>query len=132
MAQKAVIKTIILSIALAAVLSVFAGGAADARSGKVRNEYATTKLPVWRVGQLNKKLSELCRKGLFTQRRSLGLSIGYIGKIGQGITGIAQKYWNLRDELGVAEADKTYHFFNQGYSNCRVYVAKTPLSRLRR
>lgn len=94
--------------------------------GSVKGEYATSKLALHRVGQINAQLSRLCRKGLFKQRHILRKSIGFIGKEGKGVTGIAQRGWNLYDPRGVAQPNKTYHFFNQGYSNCRVYVADTP------
>ena len=64
------------------------------------------------VGELNQKLTNLCRQGLFKQRRILLLSIGYKGDKGQGVTGIAQKDWNLYDPRGVAEADLS--FFQSG------------------
>tara|TARA_R110000787_G_scaffold239367_9_gene345672 strand:- start:7634 stop:8026 length:393 start_codon:yes stop_codon:yes gene_type:complete len=93
---------------------------------RVKGEYAQSRQPLYRVGNLDVKLSKLCRQGLFKQRKILRLSIGYLGKNGKGVTGIALKGWNLHDPTGVAEDQRTYHFFNQGYSNCRVYVAVTP------
>lgn len=95
-------------------------------ANKVKGEYANSRSPLYKVGNLNPKLSRLCRQGLFKQRKLLLLSIGYIGGKGEGITGIAKQDYNLYDPTRVSEPDKTYHFFNQGYSNCRVYVAVTP------
>ena len=118
-----------------AVMFVFlsiASTASDAHAqSRVKGEYANTQLPVYRVGDLNGKLSRLCRRGLFKQRKILRLSIGYTGKAGKGISGIAQRGWNLYDPTGAAADERTYHFFNQGYSNCRVYVAVTPRPRAR-
>lgn len=117
---------------LAAVVCAFAVAgvmffAVDALAkNKVKGEHANSRSPVYKVGDLNAKLSRLCRQGLFKQHKLLRLSIGYIGDKGKGITGIAKQDWNLYDPTGASEADKTYHFFNQGYSNCRVYVAVTP------
>lgn len=116
------------SAAKAALVGAFVlalPASADAGS-KVRGEYAQSKAPLFRVGQLNKELSALCRRGLFKQRGDLRLSIGYLRPKGYGITGIANKGWNLHDPTGVAEPDKSYHFHNQGYSDCRVYVATIP------
>ena len=96
---------------------------------RVKGQYATSESPYWMVGTLNPKLSLACRRGLFLQRKHLQLSIGYLGKKGKGITGVATKGYNLFDKLNLAEADKTYHFFHQGYSNCKVYVAKIPPKR---
>lgn len=107
-----------------------AGLAQDAHAkSRVKGEYATSRSPVYQVGDYNGQLSRLCRRGLFKQRKILRLSIGYIGPNGQGITGIAQRGWNLYDPTGVAIDERTYHFFNQGFSNCRVYVAVTPRPR---
>ncbi len=110
-------------MAFAAVLS---GADVAVAQSRVKGEYAQSRQPLYKVGDLNPALSKLCRQGMFKQRKMLRLSIGYLGKNGEGITGIAQKGWNLYDPTGAAEDQRTYHFFNQGYSNCRVYVAVTP------
>ncbi len=94
---------------------------------RVRGQYATSKQPYWKVGTIDKKLSSACQRGEFRQRKYLVYSIGFDGGRGRGITGIAQKHWNLIDKKGLAKANLTYHFFNQGYSNCKVYVSITPV-----
>jgi hypothetical protein len=93
---------------------------------RVKGQYATSKQPYWSVGKLNRRLSTACRRGRFLQRQIMTYSIGFVGEQGRGITGIANKYWNLKDTDGLAEPYVTYHFYNQGYSNCKVFVAKTP------
>ena len=93
---------------------------------RVRGQYATSKQPYWNVGTLDKQLSSACQRGEFRQRKHLSLSIGFTGKKGMGVTGIAQKNFNLIDKKGLAKPGMTYHFFNQGYSNCTVYAARTP------
>ena len=93
---------------------------------RVVGQYTTSKYPYWKVGTLNKQLSIACRDGGFKQQRYLLYSIGYLGKQGRGITGIAKKGWNLYDPFKLAKPGFTYHFFNQGYSNCKVFMAKTP------
>ena len=93
---------------------------------RVVGQYTTSKYPYWKVGNVSKELSIACREGIFRQRKYLLYSIGYLGKNGRGITGIAKKGWNLFDPKGLARSEYTYHFFNQGYSNCKVFVAKTP------
>ena len=102
---------------LTAVLS-FAGVTAS-HAG----QYATSKSPYWRVGDINSALSTLCQKRLFNQVRQLNVHIGYLGKVGKGVTGVAQKYWNLKDPTNVGIPGLTYHFFNDGYSNCKVFTA---------
>jgi len=86
-------------------------------------QYATSKSPYWRVGDINKDLSTLCQKRLFNQVRRLNLHIGYLGKIGKGVTGVAQKFWNLNDPTNAGIPGLTYHFFNDGFSNCKVFTA---------
>ena len=105
------------AIALAAALAWL--GATDARAGR----YATSNSPYWLVGSLDTRLSALCRKGEFNQRRDEIGYIGYIGGQGRATTGFAKKGFNLKDRRGVAEPGVTYHFFNDGHSNCKVYVA---------
>lgn len=96
---------------------------------RVKGQYATSKQPYWKVGKLDKQLSQACQRGEFRQRKLAVYSVGFIGKQGRGLTGIANKNWNLIDRKGLAKEGFTYHFFNQGYSNCKVYVAKTPARR---
>lgn len=127
MMQNALIWTV-KAVALSVALCVLVPSNAEAQS-RVKGEYANSKSPLHRVGKIDRNLSNLCRKGRFKQRRLLRLSIGFKGKKGYGITGVAQQGWNLYDPGRVAEPRKTYHFFNQGYSNCRVYVADTPRPR---
>ena len=117
---------IALSVGALAWSTLLFGAETATAGNRVKGEYAQSRQPIYRVGDLDVKLSKLCRKGMFKQRKILRLSIGYIGKDGKGVTGIAQKGWNLVDPTGAAEDQRTYHFFNQGYSNCRVYVAVTP------
>lgn len=112
-------------MSLTAVSLVLISGASLAQE-RVRGQYATSKQPYWTVGDLDKTLSSACQRGEFKQRKYLAFSIGYKGNRGRGITGIATKNWNLIDPNGLAKPDFTYHFFNQGYSNCKVYVARTP------
>lgn len=110
-----------------AALAICALTATDAAAkNRIKGEYANTKSSMSSVGKLNPKLSRLCRQGTFKQRKVLRLSVGYIGDKGQGITGVAKPGWNLYDPAGAGDPKYTYHFYNQGYSNCRVYEALTP------
>ena len=88
------------------------------------DEYASTKQPLWQVGNLNKDLSFACRRGRFNQEHSFRLTIGYTGKKGQGITGMAKKGWNLKDPRNLGQPGYTYHFFHDGLTDCKVYVSK--------
>jgi len=115
------------TIPAVAALAILALGTRDGAAGeRVPGQYATSKSKLSQVGDLNPKLSRLCRRGQFKQRKVLRLSIGYVGEDGRGITGIAKPGWNLYDPTGAGDPDYTYHFYNQGYSNCRVYEARTP------
>ena len=87
-------------------------------------KHKNSKQPYWEVGQYNKALSDACRRHEFNQKKVQNLNIGYSGKVGMGVTGIATQNWNLHDPRGLAEVNITYHFFNDRYSNCKVYVAR--------
>lgn len=84
-----------------------------------------TTSPHWEVGNLDKELSMLCRQNKFNQIHKKRLKILYTDKknIGRGTTGVAKMNWNLIDPLRKAVPDVTYHFIDDGYSSCRVYVA---------
>ncbi len=102
-------------------------GFATAKAGnRVKSQYTVSKQPYWAVGVFNRLLSNACRRGEFIQHDVESYSIGYLGEKGRAITGIATKGWNLLDINGLSKPNLTYHFKNQGYSNCKVYVAKTP------
>ena len=106
-------------------------GSAEGARKKVPGQWASTDQPYWRVGSLNKALSNACQRGEFGQRKRYLLTIGYVGQKGRGITGVANTNWNLYDPKGLAKPRMTFHFFNQGYSNCKVYVAEQPARRNR-
>ena len=92
-------------------------------------KHQNSKQPYWKVGQYNKTLSDACRRHQFNQKKVQNLNIGYSGKIGMGVTGIATQEWNLYDPRGLSEVGITYHFFNDRYSNCKVYVARLKRAR---
>ncbi len=114
-------KHILLGAALSALLILSA-------SQGWAGQFTNTRLPMWRVGSLNKTLSNACQRREFNQVRQLRLTIGYNGEKGQGITGVAKMGWNLYDPLRVAQPGFTYHFFNDGHSDCRVYIAGSRLT----
>lgn len=101
-------------------LTINQSAIAGAGSGK----FTRTKQPYWSVGQYNDALSDACQRHSFNQKKIQNLNIGYSGASGRGVTGIATREWNLYDPGGLAEVNITYHFFNDGYSNCKVYVAR--------
>lgn len=91
-------------------------------------QYGRSAAPFWDVGEPDSDLTRLCRRGRFNQRANNSYYIGYIGGAnpGRGYTGIAKRGYNLYDPEGRAAPGFTYHFFNDGYSNCKVYVAPDP------
>jgi hypothetical protein len=101
-----------------------AGFGASAHARPLQQEYATSKSPYWMVGTFSKKLSDACQRREFGQIRQYRYTIGFAGDKGQGLTGIADTQFNLYDPKGLAEKGFTYHFFDEGYSDCRVYFAK--------
>jgi len=122
---------------LAAVVALgFTGGVAgpgvpEARAAEMGNsiQYGNSTAPFWQVGDPNVELTKLCRRGQFNQRKHEEFYIGYHGveNPGRGYTGIAKQNYNLIDPTGQAEPNITYHFFNDGYSNCKVYAAPDPV-----
>jgi len=96
--------------------------AQNAFAGSIK--YTRSKAPLWDVGQYNSALSDACQRHTFNQKKIQNLNIGYSGEIGKGVTGIATREWNLHDPAGLAQVNITYHFFNDGYSNCKVYIAR--------
>lgn len=95
-----------------------------AAGGAQAGTYANSNSPYWKVGTYNERLTKACRRGVFNQVKVNTYNIHYVGDKGRSVTGIAKKGWNLSDPRGYAEDGYTYHFFNDGYSNCRVYMAK--------
>lgn len=89
-------------------------------------KYATSESPFYRVGTLSQTLSRACQRGEFGQVKVGAYNIAFIGPTGRALTGIARSDWNLFDPKGLAEPRTTYHFYHQGYSDCRVFVAKDP------
>lgn len=114
-------------VSILALIVMFAADAAEAKRAK--NQYAFPRQPYWRVGILDKALTSACQKGNFGQIQHMRLTIGFIGGEGRAITGIATNVWNLRDPKNLRQPNTTYHFYNQGYSNCKVYVSPTPRPR---
>jgi len=112
----------ILALCLGAYAAVLAAPAAA-------GQYAVSRQPYWAVGGLDPALSNACQTGQFNQDQSLRLTIGFVGKAGKGITGVALKGWNLRDPGNLGKPGFTYHFKNDGLTNCRVYVARNKQSR---
>lgn len=105
----------IAAAAIVAMVLISGDAAAEA--------YARSKSPYWKVGRLDPALTRACRKLQFNQRNAFGSSIGFSGDRGRGSTGAARKDWNLDDPLGLARDGLTYHFFNDGLSDCTVFVA---------
>lgn len=87
--------------------------------------YATSKSPYWNVGNYDDRLTKACRRGQFNQIKANVYNIHFLGPKGRSVTGIATKGWNLVDPRGMALDGYTFHFFNDGYSDCRVYIAQS-------
>lgn len=96
---------------------------ADAINRQGHYVWATTASGASLVGSLNQRLSLACRAREFNQRRAYHIVIKFKGDTDTGVSGIATTNWNLYDPTNLAEPRMTFHFFNDGYSNCRVYVS---------
>ena len=110
----------IFRVFVVVVIVLMLGEIAFAGSSK----YKRSNQPYWGVGKYNSTLSDACRRHKFNQKKIQNLNIGYSGKTGRGVTGMATQGWNLHDPGGLAKVNITYHFFNDRYSNCKVYVAR--------
>ena len=106
--------------AVAAVVTVIVVAGNSAEAGR----YARSERPFWHVGHLDANLTTACRRSQFNQIHDQRHHIGFTGENGSGTVGFAKPGWNLRDPLGLARPGVTYHFFNDGHSNCTVYIAK--------
>ncbi len=118
----------VFMVGLSIAVLAMSGTDASARK-RVPGEYATSGQPYWKVGTLNKALSSACQRGAFGQRKDYWVTVGFIGGVGKGVVGVATSSWNLLDPGGLAKPNLTYHFFNQGFTNCKVYEAKSPRRR---
>ena len=98
---------------------------ATTRSDKA--QYGRTTSPYWVIGTPDRHLSRACQRREFSQKRQLRYTIAFVGNKGRALTGIATANWNLFDPKGLAKPLKTYHFYNDGLSNCEVYVSPQPL-----
>jgi len=85
--------------------------------------YAVSKSPYWAVGNRSDELSRACQRGRFNQIEHHRVYIAFDGERGRGIVGIARKGINLSDPTNLAQPDVYYHFHNDGYADCAVYVA---------
>ncbi|MFA7429191.1 MAG: hypothetical protein WCZ23_03435 [Rhodospirillaceae bacterium] len=104
------------------VMMIVGLGPAAAYDEQARR-YATSSAPYWKIGTLDQELSRLCQQGRFNQKRISELYIAFIGKEGKGITGVAKVGYNLHDPIKKGDREKTYHFFSDATTDCRVYVA---------
>ena len=99
-------------------------GAACAPAAAKSKRHAVSHSAHRQVGRFDARLSQECRHKRFNQKRRHRLYIGYVEGEGRGTTGIAKLGWNLHDPQGLAKHGVTYHFHNDGYSDCRVYTAR--------
>ncbi len=114
------VTTWLVVIGLAACL---AAPPADALNRKGTYVYATSTLPKESVGLFDPILTQACQLREFNQDRPYYMVIRFVGDRSPGLSGIATTDWNLYDPKGLAAPRMTFHFFNDGYSNCRVYVS---------
>lgn len=84
-----------------------------------------TKLPYWRVGNIDKKLSRLCSLGEFNQRTPYRFSGQFKGFKGSALVGGAKGTGlNLWDPKKKATPTRDYWFYRDRTSACIVMWAK--------
>lgn len=116
-----------LLLALISAIGLTSINEAGATTRSDKAQYGRTTSPYWVIGTPDKHLSRACQRREFSQKRQLRYTIAFVGTKGRALTGIATINWNLFDPKGFAEPLKTYHFYNDGLSNCAVYVSPQPL-----
>jgi len=108
------LRGIIVACLLLGVTSIGAEGA---------SRFAISKSPYWAVGNRDEDLSRACQSGRFNQLEHYRVYIAFEGERGRGIVGVARKGTNLYDPGKLAAPGVYYHFHNDGYADCRVFVA---------
>ena len=93
---------------------------------RARGQPIISTKPYWQVGNIDPILTAACRRGEFGQNKVNLTTIGFVGAQGRSMTGIATSNWNLVDRNRLAKPNMSYHFFNEGYSNCKVYTWPSP------
>lgn len=89
------------------------------------NKVVKTLLPSWQVGDLDKKLSQMCSLGRFNQRVPYKYSAHFQGPNGASLVGGAKgNGLNLFDPTGARQPGRDYWFYRDRTSNCIVYSAK--------
>ena len=89
------------------------------------NKIVRTLLPSWQVGDLDKKLSQMCSLGRFNQRVAYKYSAHFQGPNGASLVGGAKgNGLNLFDPTGARQPGRDYWFYRDRTSNCIVYSAK--------
>lgn len=84
-----------------------------------------SKLPYWRVGDIDKSLSRLCSLGQFNQRVPFKYSGIFTGPKGSSLVGgVKGTGLNLYDPRGKADHGHDYWFYRDRTSDCIVFKAK--------
>lgn len=88
-----------------------------------------TRLPYWRVGTIDRKLSRACSLGEFNQRTPYRFSGHFAGPKGAALAGGAKgSGLNLWDPKRQADATRDYWFYRDRTSACIVFWAKVKSS----
>jgi len=87
-------------------------------------QYGVSSEPLWKVGTRDTALSLACRQGRFNEARINYYYITFTHPEFGGTTGIAKVGFNLIDKEGKGKTGETYYFYQDGTSECGVYIAK--------
>lgn len=87
-------------------------------------QYGISDQPLYKVGTHNSPLSLLCRQGKFNEVRINYYYMTFTNPEWGGAVGIAKKNFNLYDPEQKAIPTETYFFYQDGTSECAVYLAK--------
>jgi hypothetical protein len=80
------------------------------------------EMPFWEIGNVDKKLSNLCSTARFNQIDTNRVTIGFSGPVGPGVLGVALgDGYNLFDPTRAARAGDTYFFHRDRTGQCTVF-----------
>ncbi len=87
-------------------------------------QYGISKEPLWKVGTRDTALSLACRQGRFNEARINYYYMTFTNAEFGGTTGIAKVGFNLIDKDNKGRPNETYFFYQDGTSECGVFIAK--------
>jgi len=113
-----------LVVLFGCVAAVLAGFSPDARAyDSHAYRYGISNEPLYKVGTRSSPLSLLCRQGQFNEVRINFYYMTFTNPQWGGTVGIAKVGFNLYDPGNKGNPNESYFFYEDGTSDCAVYLA---------